>query len=341
MSRRRQAVTVWDVAEAAQVSAQTVSRVLNGRGHATQETQRKVLEAATSLGYEPNVIGKSLRLTRTPMVGLVVADVTNPFYARLYRALEQDLRSSGLTVFLLSSEDDPEIESQQLALLRMYRPTGLILCPAVESRFDQREASRFENVVLVSRTLPDVSISTVQTNEADLFSAAADELFKNGHSRIAAILGPPTVSTTQLRESGLREALKTHPMTSADIRYTDGTGAAGRDAVVELLNDAHGATGIIGFNGPITAGILEAVHSQGLSCPDDLSVIGFTDAQWMLASSPSITAIAQPVEELGRCAGKLIKRVLDPTATLDVTHVTVPGRLVRRGSVTHPRGSSR
>jgi len=341
MGAKRRSVTVWDVAEMAQVSAQTVSRVLNGRGYATEETRRKVLTAVDTLGYRPNAIGKSLRMTQSPVVGLVVADVGNPFYARLHRALERELRDSGLAVFLLNCDDDPDLEARQLELLLSYRPTGLVLVPAAGSRFGEKDVAAFKNVVLVSRTLPNLSVPTVQTNESESFAIAAQELFDHGHQHIAAVLGRSSVSTTQLREAGLDAAVARNPGCHADVIYTDGSAEAGRKATTKFLRrEHHKATGIVGFNGPITEGILEGIHDHGLRCPDDVSVVGFTDAGWMRATHPSITSIAQPVEEFGHLAGQLMKELVGGNAAVNKNHAVAPGVLVRRESVGFRRGES-
>jgi LacI family transcriptional regulator len=334
---KRESVTVWDVAAAAAVSAQTVSRVLNGKGYASEETKTKVREAADALGYKPNLLGRSLRSALSPMVGLVVADVTNPFYARLHRSLEHSLRDSGLSVFLLNCDDDPAVEQQKLELLASYSPTGLVISPASDSRFDDNDLATFRNVVLVSRTLPDLAAPTVQTNESESFALAAQELFDIGHTTIAAVLGRPSVSTTVLREAGLKAALGRNPGRRALVRYTDGSAEEGTSATLALLRDEVELTGIIGFNGPVTEGVLDGIRTAGLLYPADVSVIGFTDSGWMRASRPSITAVAQPVEEMGQLAGELIVRMARGEQVSADTHLIAAGSLVRRESVTAPK----
>jgi DNA-binding LacI/PurR family transcriptional regulator len=337
---KRDGVTVWHVAEEAGVSAQTVSRVLNNRGYASEAAREKVVTAAAELGYTPNLLGKSLRSTLSPMIGLVVADVANPFYARLHRALEHALRDSDLSVFLLNCDDDPVVERQRLKLLASYRPTGLVISPAANSSLSTADLKRFRNVVLVSRTLPNLPVPTVQTDEAEAFARAAQELFDYGHSVIAAVLGPPSVSTTQLRERGLREALVRNPGRRAVVRYTDGSAAEGLAAMADLLCTDRELSGVIGFNGPVTEGVLDGIRAAGLNYPDDISVIGFTDAVWMRASRPSITAVVQPVEEMGRLAGELIIRMASGQDVDPNTHLITKCSLVRRDSIAKPGRSN-
>lgn len=332
--------TVWDVAEAAGVSAQTVSRALNNRGYVSESTRDRVIAAAQRLDYAPNILGKSLRSTRSPMVGLVVADVANPFYARLHRALEASLSAAGLSVLLLNCDDDPEREQRQLALLAAYRPTGLVLVPAHDSRFSSADLGEFDNVVLVSRTLPGIGAPTVVFDESAAFAAATEELCEVGHRRIAAILGPKGVSTTVHREEGFRSVAERFDA-EAIVQYCDGTAAGGYAAARLLLEAENSSTGIVGFNVPVTEGILAAVRDIGLSVPNEVSVVSFTDAAWMAATWPAITAVAQPIEEMGRIAGELIvERAQGGTAATGV-HLSGTGALQRRGSVAAPERGER
>ncbi len=329
--------TVWDVAEAAGVSAQTVSRALRNRGYVSAATRERVLAAAERLDYSPNLLGKSLRSTRTPMVGLVVADVTNPFYARLHRALEAPLREAGLSVLLLNCDDDPEIERRQLELLASYQPTGVVLVPAHDSRVTANQLARFDSAVLVSRTLAGVDVPTVVFDEAAAFEEATEELCDAGHRRVVAILGPTGVSTTIHREDGFREAASRRGV-DAQVIYTDGTSAGGYAAARDVLAATPGATGIVGFTVPVTEGVLAAVRDAGLAVPADVSLVSFTDATWMASTHPAITAVAQPVEEMGRIAGALLASMSRGERSGHGAHLSGRGTLVRRDSVARFEG---
>lgn len=324
--------TVWDVAEVAGVSAQTVSRALRNSGYVSEGTRERVLDAAERLNYAPSQLGKSLRSKRAPMVGLVVADVTNPFYARLHRAIEAPLAAAGLSLLLLNCDDDATIEQRQLELLASYHPSGLVLVPAHGSRFTASQASRFGSVVLVSRTLAGVEVPSVVFDESAAFASATEELCRAGHRSIAAILGPKGVSTTEHREEGFRAVAEAHGA-RARVLYGDGTVDGGRAAARELLQASDGVTGIVGFNVPVTEGILAAIRDEGLRMPDDVSVVSFTDATWMSATRPGITAIAQPIEEMGRRAGEIIVGMSRGEAASPDAHQSGLGALVRRDSV--------
>lgn len=325
--------TVWDVAEVAGVSAQTVSRALRNRGYVSEGTRERVRAAAEQLNYSPSLLGKSLRSTRTPMVGLVVADVTNPFYARLHRALEVPLTAAGLSLLLLNCDDDPDVEQRQLELLASYHPSGLVLVPAHGSRVTPGQADRFGSVVLVSRTLDGLEeVPSVVFDEAAAFATATGALCEAGHRNIAAILGPKGVSTTAHREEGFRETAERYGV-EARVSYSDGTVDGGRRAARELLHGKGGVTGLVGFNVPVTEGILAAVRGEGLRVPGDVSVVSFTDATWMATTEPSITAVAQPIEEMGRIAGELVVAMSRGEAPAAGVHLSGRGTLTRRDSV--------
>jgi DNA-binding LacI/PurR family transcriptional regulator len=326
--------TVKTVAAHAGVSAQTVSRVLRGTGYVSAETKAKVLAAVHAVGYRPNAVGRSLRATRTPMVGLLITDITNPFYATLHKSIEAVFRTRGLTLMLLNSDDDPATERQQLELLSSYRPSGLLVAPAVESTLTTEDLAGLGGSVLVSRTLPGLDVPSVVTNEPEAMGDATRALLDAGHRRIVAVLGPEAASTTKRRESGHRQAMVAagcEPL----VHYTDQTGPGARAAITEALRAHPDVTAAIGFNGPVTEGILAGMRDEGRTCPQDLSIVGFTDAPWMAFYPPPITVVRQPVEAMGRLAAELVLDLVDGKPVAAEPHV-VPSRLLHRQSVVPP-----
>jgi DNA-binding LacI/PurR family transcriptional regulator len=322
-------VTVKTVAAYAGVSAQTVSRVLRGTGYVSEETRANVLGAVAAVGYRPNALGRSLRATRTPMVGLLITDIANPFYARLHKAIEAVFRGRGLTLMLLNSDDDRETERQQLELVRSYQPSGLLLAPAVHSSLTTDD---FDGpAVLVSRTLPDLAVPSVVTNEPEAMAEATSALLDAGHRRIVAVLGPQDASTTVRREAGYREAMRLAGAQPLAV-YTDQTGPGARAAIRHALRTDPGITGVLGFNAPVTEGILAGLRDLGLCCPHDVSLVGFTDAPWMAIYPPPITVVQQPVEAMGELAARMLLDLLDGKPVAPGPHV-VPSTLLRRDSI--------
>ncbi|MGW0808003.1 LacI family DNA-binding transcriptional regulator [Nonomuraea sp. NPDC002799] len=327
--------TIYTVARAAGVSAQTVSRVLNGTGQVSAKTRAAVLAAIEAQDYRPNAVGRSLRASRTPMIGVLVADIGNPFYARLHRAIERRLAGSGFSLMLMNSDDDARNERHQLELLRSYRPTGLAIVPSIGSSLSDEDLRAFGHVVSVSRVLDGVHVPAVVTNEREAVASAAAELLAHGHTEIAMILGPPQASTTRAREEGFQAALARHPGSRGLVRYTDGTRLGGESSAGELLDTHPAATAVIGFNALVTEGVVRAVRAAGRRCPEDISIIGFTDAGWMTLFHPAISVIDQPVEEMGALAGHLLLDLASGKSVEPGPRV-VPSTLIRRGSVAPP-----
>jgi DNA-binding LacI/PurR family transcriptional regulator len=326
--------TVKTVAAHAGVSAQTVSRVLRGTGYVSEQTRAKVLASVTAVNYRPNAVGRSLRATRSPMVGLLVTDIANPFYARLHKSVEAVFRERGLTLVLLNTDDDRNTERQQLELVRSFRPAGLLLAPSVHSSLSTEDLVGFGASVMVSRTLPDLAIPSVVTNEPESMREATQALLDAGHRRIVAVLGPPGASTTTRRELGYREAIQAagaRPL----VCYTDQTSQGARAATRGALHTHPGISAAIGFNAPVTEGILAALREERLECPRQLSVVGFTDAPWMASYPPPITVVRQPVEAMGERAARLVLELIDGRPVPARPHV-VPGTLLHRESIAAP-----
>jgi len=128
--------------------------VVRRSGYVSESARAMVLKSIEAVGYRPSAVGRSLRAARTPMIGLVITDIANPFYARIHKAVEATFRDHGLTVMLLNSDDNRAVERQQLDLLSSYSPSGLLLAPAVESTLTDRDLAQFGNCVLISRTQP-------------------------------------------------------------------------------------------------------------------------------------------------------------------------------------------
>lgn len=326
--------TLRDISERAGLSTYAVSRAIAGKPGVSASTRGRVLAIAAELGYVPNLLGRSLRETRTPMVGLVVADAANPFYGRLHKSLEAVFRERELTLMLLNSDDETTVERQKLELLRAYQPTGLIISPAVNSSLGPEMLATFPGAILVSRTLERLDAPAVVTNEHEVMKEATEALMKLGHRRVLAVLGPEASSTTKKREAGYRAAallFGCEPL----VRYTDQSSAGGRESFREAMVTDPSVTAAIAFNVPVTEGILAGLRDLGLVCPRDLSLIGFSDADWMEFVRPSITAVVQPIEAMGELAARLLLQIIDGESVADGSHV-VESRLVLRESVAAP-----
>lgn len=203
--------TVADVAGKAGVSVSTAARVLSGRGYASDDTRRVVLEAAKELGYVPNQVARSLRTRRTRMIGLLIGDVENSFYSVVAKNVESAAKDAGYHVVLCNSDDDPVIEREYVQLLDGMRVDALIITPTAENG---RQLTRLLKsgvvIVQVDRRVEGLSADAILVDNEDGAASAVTHLVEAGHTRIGILTGELGVLTAHERLLGYERALKEH-----------------------------------------------------------------------------------------------------------------------------------
>jgi LacI family transcriptional regulator len=321
-------VTVVDVARLAGVSTATAGRALGGYGSVKPSTLLKVQAAADELGYSPNAIAKSMITGRTLTLGAVVADIENPFFARVIRGIADVARARGFEVVLSNTDEELATEQATVKLLVDKRVDGLIVAPASGSDSDHLVAAMKagSHLVLVDRTVRGLQADTITIRNRAAASHAVSYLAELGHTRIGyvsgtmrtnedAVSGSPTrdVSTGEERIAGYRRALRESGLHD-DGRYIEVGGPRKADAGLsasKLLGMADPPTAIVAADSVIALGILEEIHRRGLRIPEDVSVVGFDDAEWASVVTPPLSVIQQPAYELGAgAASLLIDRIL-------------------------------
>jgi LacI family transcriptional regulator len=328
--------TLKDVAAAAGVHPGTASRALNPllQGRISAETTRRVRAAAGELGYVVDPIGRSLRARRSGIVGVLVPDLTNPFYPPLLRGIEDGLRAGGLEALIASTDNDIHREAELIELLKARRCDGYVLTTAVR-RDPAVDALVAEGVpvVLVNRLSAD-HVPAVVSDDATGIAATVRHLRELGHTEIAHVTGPARFSVTVDREAAFKAALRREgvPVRRELVaRAADYTAAAGEKACSRLLGDER-FTAVLAGNDMIAIGCYAALERYGLRCPDDVSVAGVNDmplAGWL---RPPLTTVAVPQYELGAEAARMLFRQLGGTPDDGERRVVLPTRLVTRGS---------
>ena len=327
--------TLKDVAKAAGVHPGTASRALNPllRGRISAATTARVEIAARDLGYVVDPVGRSLRSRRSGIVGVLVPDLTNPFYPPVLRGIEDELRASGLEGLIASTDNDVRREAELIEVLKARRCDGYVLTTAV--RRDPAVEALIAGpapVVLINR-LAGVETPSVVSDDAIGIAQAVRHLRELGHTAIGHVAGPPRFSVTVGREAAFRAALRTEGLTHRRelvVRATDYTAAAGEVACARLLAEQR-VTAVLAGNDMIAIGCYAALEDAGLRCPRDVSVVGVNDmplAGWL---RPPLTTVAVPQHELGTRAARLLVAHLQNAADA-VTRVDLPTHLVVRGS---------
>jgi LacI family transcriptional regulator len=330
--------TLRDVATAAGVHPATASRALNDatRALVRPATVARVREVASALGYQVNPIARSLKTSRSETVGVLVPDLTNPLFPPIVRGIEDTLSDSGYTVLTANTDNDPARTSSNFAAMQGRQVDGFIVATALlDDPFMHDAAARGVPMVLVNRQTAHLEVSAVAGDDATGIERTVDHLVELGHHDIAHIAGPLTVSTAAVRLRAFRSAMQRHGLRDdrvAEARaYSE---AAGRAALLQLLGDDR-PTGVVAGNDLLALGCYDALAEAGLSCPDDVSIVGFNDMPFISRLQPPLTSVRVPQYELGvEAARLLLDRLSGRTVTPRV--VLLPVRLVVRGSTAPP-----
>lgn len=322
------AVGIKDVARVADVSPATVSRVLSGRS-VDPAMHERVLAAVKSTGYRPNLAARRLRSQHTNTIGLIVADIRNPFFTAVSRAIESLATARGLRVILCNTDEDPAKEAAYLELMHEERVTGVIFAPC---RQWVEKAERLEPgfpVVLIDRSLPSAGLDSVLLDNESMAAELVAHLHAQGHRRVAGLFGAAS-STGVERRTGFEQAAQRLGMEASTVEMPHAADAAER-AVVDLLSGPVRPDALVASNGVMLLTVLRALRSVSLEAPADIAVAGFDNNDWMEFVGGGLSVIEQPVEEIGRTAMTMLLDRLDhPDAP--ARKVVLAGRLITRGS---------
>ncbi|PNY80709.1 LacI family DNA-binding transcriptional regulator [Deinococcus koreensis] len=331
--------SIQDVAHLAHVSTATASRALSRPDMVAPGTRERVLQAARELGYQPNVLARSLRQRETRTIGLIVADILNPFHATLAKGAQDSADQHGYTVFLFNSDEEPEKERRAIDTLRGHLPQGLIVVPTSGTREHLSTLPELP-VVELDRVSGNPGSTTITVDNVGGAHAATRHLLELGHRCIGMIVGQQDISTAVERRQGFRTALEEAGVPSDDALVVPGNHREddGYRAAHQLLSlpAPQRPSALFVGNNEMTVGAVLAVRELGLRIPADLSIVGFDDSRWAQTMSPPLTVIAQPAYELGRLACEHLIGLLGQARPAPPTHVQLPTELVIRHSTGPP-----
>ena len=331
-----QAVTLRDVAARAGVHPATASRALNPETRllVKEETARRVLEAAELLGYHPNPVARSLRTRRSHTIGVVIPDLTNPLFPPIVRGLEDRLAAAGYVALIGNTDGDGERERLVFEQMRARHADGIVLATAHLSDPLLAEAARTGlPVVLVNRMAQDHSLPSVSVDNESGMRMAVSHLIAQGHRQIAHIAGPQEVSTGLYRYRGFVSAMEAHGL-AADpgmIQIAKAYSIEEGMRCTRMLLDRGGCTAVAAANDLLAVGCFAALEEAGLSCPEDLSVVGFNDMPFIDRLRPPLTTIRFPHYQVGTEAAQLLLELIsDGSGPVKVLYLAP--ELVVRGS---------
>lgn len=330
--------TIRDVAELAGVSAGTVSNVLNRPSYVRTETRERVLEAIKTLDFVPNQGSRQFRPGRARTIGILMANMGNPFFVDVALGAEKICRERDLGVVFCNSSYDPVRESQNLDLLVQLRAQGIIISPVDEN------SSRIE--MLKDRGVPMVFVDRVGDDQ-DYWSVVIDDreggrlgtrhLIEKGHRRIAFLGHPHRSQKVAMRYEGAREVVNqadgdvTLELITADSWTVEAGQAAGRELARRPADKRPSA--VFCANDMLALGLLQTVVREGVRVPHDIAVVGYDNLEWAELGAVPLTTVAQPRELLGRTAVEMITQLIDRTGPLPAAnHIVLPPKLVVRDS---------
>jgi len=333
-------VTMRQIAERAGVSIGTVSHVINETATVRPKLRERVIEAIRSMGYQPSALAQGLRKNRTNMLGMVIPDITNPFFPGVVRGVEDVAYKRSFRVILCNADNDSAKEASYVRELRSYHIAGLLIIPAAGADIAghlRAYASASVPVVCIDRVPDGWKGDAVLVANAEGAYQATRHLIEMGHKRLAVIAGPLGLTNAAERLKGFTRALneariEIEPEFVQEARFDT---TSGYKAALRLLRMLPRPTAIFACNDLMAFGVLQAARELGLRCPEDLSIVGFDSLEFTRFTDPSLTSVYQPGYQLGATAGRLLLQRVDGLRSA-AKKIHLPTELKKRDSVGPP-----
>ncbi len=301
-------LTVKDVAREAGVSTATVSRVLNRTGYVSESVRVQVLDVVERLQYQPNSIARSLKQEKTNTIGIVVPDMTNPYFMTIARHIQRSCVSAGYHLLLMDSEEDAAKECDALDLLMEKRVEAIVLAGTERNR-DKLTSIRARGtaLVLIDRRIEGVDADVVCEDNANVTVRAVTELLDRGHRRVGVIAGPERIVTARERSEGVAAAFRERGLSidPALVFAGDYTRESGRRAAIALMKAAQPPTAVFSANNEMTYGFYLGLREAGVDAAS-VEVVSFGDLEFSALFRQRLTVIRQDPEWIGSTAGETV-----------------------------------
>ncbi len=302
--------TIKDVAKHAGVSVGTVSNVLSESIPVSAALRERVFAAIRKLDYHPNYVARSLKVNRTKTLGMVISDITNPFFPQVVRGAEDTAFKRGYLLITFNTDDKVERERQVLSVLRSRRVDGVLLVVAPGSDIAHIRNTMQAGIpfVCLDRIPPGLSVDSVSVDSVKGTQVCVRHLINRGHRRIAIITGPLTLQTARDRVAGYQAALLEAGIEPEPDLVIEGDfrESGGYRLGKELLLRHNRPTAVFASNGMMALGLVRALEEIGLACPGEVAVASFDDIPLSAVFRPHLTAIAQPAYEIGSKGAELL-----------------------------------
>ncbi len=300
--------TIKDVAKAAGVSTATVSAVVNDSAYVSPELRSRVLSAVRELSYAPSQVARNLRRGRSQLIALAVADLANPFYARIVRSAEAAAAAWGYALVLFNSDEKPDAERRIISRIRMLGCDGAIIVPVGAA--NQYRAREFEGIptVLLGRSVEGEIVDTVTIDNVSAGLQATNYLLDLGHRRIGSITGPMQLSTSKGRYDGMIQAMAARGLEPqpGHVRSGEFREETAYSVARDMLGQPDRPTALYVANGVMAIGVMRAVADLGLRCPEDISVASTDTVAGVGGLKPRLTRTEHPVADMTNEAMRMV-----------------------------------
>lgn len=318
--------TIYSIAQELGVSASTVSRAFSRPDLVRDSVREQIVATAQRLGYQPNRFARGLATGRTGLIGLLVPDITNPFFPPVVRAIEQAAAGRDTDVLLADAGVDGMAEPALIERLRA-QVDGLLIASPRASSAALKEAIAGTPAVVINRALQGLP-SVVVDNTAAL-QQAAQYMADSGHRKIALLCGPASSWAASRRAKAVRRWAEDSDAELVELGPFEAQFDDGRTAAADII--ASGATGVLAFDDLMACGVLAGLADHGRKVPDDISVVGCDDVLLARTVTPALSTVTAPIDELGRHAVQALAQVV---AGEPVENVKLEGSLTLRGTTT-------
>ena len=321
--------TIKEVADLAGVAVGTVSHVITGSVPVSEQLRRKVLAAIRQLDYHPNHIARSLKTRKTRTLGIIVPDMTIPFFPRVIRGAEAAARQRNYSLIAVNSDDSDKRQRELLSLLRSQRVEGILLViAAAPAPLSQISGMIGEGIRLVYLDrIPDrFSVDSVSVEDVSAAELGVDHLISMGHRRIAVVTGPLSLRNERQRLLGYQQSLEKAGIPLEETLTWQGN-LRPKDVeamcLEHLESDSPRPDAIFSTNGPTGLGVLRAFRACGLKTPEDIALVTFDELTVDDLFMPSITTVVQPAYEIGFRAAEILLQRIEEAETANGHHVTI------------------
>jgi LacI family transcriptional regulator len=329
---------IRDIAKLAGVSTATVSHVINNSRFVSEKTKQKVLEAVERSGYTPNAHARSLATKQNHTFGLILSDLSNPFFPELVKSIQERAIELGYDITLGNTNYDPQRTLASVQRMLEQRVSGVaVMTSEMDASLIERLAAREVAMVFLDVGQVGPYVSNIVVNYEKGIRDGVEHLLKLGHRRIAYISGPLRLKSAQRRHIAFTKTMKKYASslhTEPLIFEGDFKAKGGQQAVAEMLRASPLPTAIIAANDLMAIGALREVRQAGLCVPADISVVGFDDILFSALTDPPLTTIALPREEMGRAAIEALLQTFRTDDRLGREYKITPKLVIRESTGT-------